>query len=178
MSDEAGDPAPAPAARALGVLFDTHAPGLHRYLARRVGSHDAEDLVAETFLAATRSRFDPWRGSERAWLFGIATNLLRRHLRQEVRGYAAQARAPREVADPADEVAIARVHAAQRVARLACGLAALPADERDVLLLVAWGGLEPSEVAAALGVPAGTARSRLHRARRALRGPTGEDDDA
>jgi RNA polymerase sigma factor (sigma-70 family) len=171
-----------PAMRGLGALFDAHAAGLHRYLARRVGPHDAEDLVAETFLAAAGglARFDPGLGSERAWLFGIATNLLRRHLRHEVRGYAAQARTQRDdaAAHPADEVAVARAHAAQRAARLATGLAALPADERDVLLLVAWAGLEPSEVAAALGVPAGTARSRLHRARRALRGLIGEDEDA
>lgn len=167
-----------PAIRGLGALFDAHAAGLHRYLARRVGAHDAEDLVAETFLVAARGGFDPGRGGERGWLFGIATNLLRRHLRQEVRGYAAQARLPHDREQPADEVAVARAHAAQRAARLAAGLAELPADERDVLLLVAWGGLEPSEVASALGVPAGTARSRLHRARRALRGLIGEDEDA
>lgn len=153
-------------------MFDAHAAPLHRYLARRVGPHDAEDLVVETFLAAACARFDPGLGSERAWLYGIATNMVRRHVRREVRGYAAHARAqhPGPVPDPTDEIAIARADAGRCAARLASGLAELPADERDVLLLVAWAGLEPGEAAAALGVPAGTARSRLHRARRAMRG--------
>ena len=68
-------------------MYDDHSASLFAYLARRLGREFAEDLLAETFRAAIDSypRFDPTRGSERAWLFGIATNLLRRHWRTERR---------------------------------------------------------------------------------------------
>src|SRR4051794_5307314 len=81
----AGDPT-----TVLAVLFDAHAAGLHRYLSPRVGAV-ADDLVAETFLAglAGRAGYDPAKSDPRAWLYGIATNLLRRHFRQEIRGLAA-----------------------------------------------------------------------------------------
>jgi RNA polymerase sigma-70 factor (ECF subfamily) len=67
-------------------------------------------------------------------------------------------------------VAVARADAGTSARRLGSALAGLRAEERDVLLLVAWAGLQPVEVAEALGVPVGTVRSRLHRARTALRG--------
>ncbi|SFQ50920.1 Sigma-70 region 2 [Amycolatopsis arida] len=78
----------------FGRLFGRHARPLHRYLARRIGDV-ADDLVTETFLVAlqTRERYDPARGTARSWLYGIATNLLRRHVRQEVRGLRAATRA-------------------------------------------------------------------------------------
>ncbi len=163
-----GDPA-----TVFAVLFDTHAPGLHRYLSRRVGPV-ADDLVAETFLAglAGRDGYDPAKADPRAWLYGIATNLLRRHFRQELRGLAATAKAAaaltRSESDPADAVA-GQVDAQARIARLASGIAALTQDDRDVLLLTAWAGLDSTEVAQALGIPVGTVRSRLHRVRRQLR---------
>lgn len=73
-----------------------------------------------------------------------------------------------DVACPADRVA-ARVDAAAATAALAGGLAGLSAGDRDVLLLLAWGGLTQDEVAVALGLPLGTVKSRLHRARSRLR---------
>ncbi len=153
-------------------LFDAHAPGLHRYLSRRVGVI-ADDLVAETFLAALAGRdgFDEARADPRAWLYGIATNLLRRHFRQEQRGLAATAKAcagDLPGSDPADLVSD-RVDAQVRVGRLASGIAGLTQDDRDVLLLTAWAGMDSNEVAQALGIPVGTVRSRLHRVRRQLR---------
>jgi len=163
-----GDPA-----TVFAVLFDSHAPGLHRYLSRRVGAV-ADDLVAETFLAglAGRDGYDPAKADPRAWLYGIATNLLRRHFRQELRGLAATAKASaaliRSGSDPADAVP-GQVDAQVRIARLASGIAALTQDDRDVLLLTAWAGLDSIEVAQALGIPVGTVRSRLHRVRRQLR---------
>jgi DNA-directed RNA polymerase specialized sigma24 family protein len=62
---------------ALAGLYDRHARELHRYLARRLDAATADDLVAETFLIAwqRRERYRPERGSARAWLYGIATNL-------------------------------------------------------------------------------------------------------
>lgn len=161
------------AADVFAVLFDAHAPGLHRYLSRRVGAV-ADDLVAETFLAglAGREGYDPTKADPRAWLYGIATNLLRRHFCQELRGLAATAKAAATVTssefDPGDAVPD-QVDAQARISRLAAGIAGLAQDDRDVLLLTAWAGLDGTEVAQALGIPVGTVRSRLHRVRRQLR---------
>lgn len=68
-------------------LFDRHAPYIHRYLARRVGTQAADDLVAETFLVAFRKRtgYDPSFPDARPWLYGIATNLIAQHRREEAR---------------------------------------------------------------------------------------------
>lgn len=67
----------------IGVagLFDDHAAGLYRYLARRAGAAVAEDVLSQTFLVAVeqQDRYDPDRGGPRAWLYGIAANLLRHH---------------------------------------------------------------------------------------------------
>jgi RNA polymerase sigma-70 factor (ECF subfamily) len=159
---------------ALTRLYDDHAEDLHRYLARRLDPATADDLVAETFLTAwqQRHRYRPELGSARAWLYGIATNLLRRHARTEARAWRAMTRdgGRRVDADGPDTVAVRRVDADLQAQRLAGVLAELRAEERDVLLLVAWAGLQPVEVAAALDVPVATVRTRLHRARTALRG--------
>ncbi len=170
--DSWSDPSSGDPAVVFAGLFDEHAPGLHRYLSRRVGAA-ADDLVAETFLAALAGRdgYDRTKADPRAWLYGIATNLLRRHHRQELRGLAATARAcagDPPGSDPGDVVPD-RVDARNRVGRLASGIADLSPDDRDVLLLTAWAGLASTDVAQVLGVPVGTVRSRLHRVRRQLR---------
>jgi RNA polymerase sigma-70 factor (ECF subfamily) len=158
----------------FGRLFDTYARPLHRYLARRVGADSAHDLVSETFLVALNQRhtYDPRRGVVRSWLYGIATNLLRRQVRQEVRGLQAVARsaghAPGQSASHEGRVAD-RVDAAVLAARLAGALAELSEGDRDVLLLTSWAGFDSAEVADALGIPVGTVRSRLHRVRKWLR---------
>ncbi|QKV73018.1 RNA polymerase sigma factor [Amycolatopsis sp. Hca4] len=153
-------------------LFDEYAPPLRGYLAGRVGVHVADDLVAETFVVALRRRasYDPERAPVRGWLYGIATNLLRNHVRQEVRGFQLTARAGVEdrPAENHDAAVAGRVDAAARLRVLAAELAALSEQDRDVLLLTSWAGLEPAEVAEALGVPASTVRSRLHRVRHRL----------
>jgi RNA polymerase sigma factor (sigma-70 family) len=158
---------------ALTELYDAHARDLHRYLARRLDPTTADDLVAETFLVAweQRARYDPDRGSARAWLFGIATNLLRHHARTEATTLRAMTRhAGRALsAEPEDAASVARVDADRAARELAAGLAALRAEERDVLLLVAWAGLRPVEIAAALDLDDRTVRTRLHRARTKLR---------
>jgi RNA polymerase sigma factor (sigma-70 family) len=99
----------------------------------------------------------------RPWLYGIARNVLRAHWRAS-RG--ADHPAAAEAVDPWDDV-VDRLDSAARAQVLASAVRALPPGERDVLLLVAWEQLTPAAVA--LGVPPGTARSRLHRARAALR---------
>ncbi len=161
-----------PAGEAFAALFDRHARTLHRYLARRAGVAAAEDLLAQTFLVAfeTRDRYDQARADALPWLYGIATNVLRRARRDEVRLYRALARTgiDPDVACPADGVAD-RVDARARTAALAGALAGLSAGDRDVLLLLAWGGLGQDEIARALDLPVGTVKSRLHRARARLR---------
>jgi RNA polymerase sigma factor (sigma-70 family) len=158
----------------FGRLFDTYARPLHGYLARRVGADSAHDLVSETFLVALNQRhaYDPRRGVVRSWLYGIATNLLRRQVRQEVRGLQAVARsaghAPGHAASHEGRVAD-RLDAAALAARLAGALAELSEGDRDVLLLTSWAGFDSTEVADALGIPVGTVRSRLHRVRKWLR---------
>jgi RNA polymerase sigma factor (sigma-70 family) len=156
----------------FAVLFDRHAPYIHRYLARRAGRQVADDLVAETFLTAfaKRDRYDLGYSDARPWLYGIATNLVGQQRRDEARQYRIRrgAVAEPEVPDHADRVA-AGVTAQTMRALLDAALAALPAGDRDVLLLIAWEQLTYQEVSRALAIPAGTVRSRLHRARTKVR---------
>jgi RNA polymerase sigma factor (sigma-70 family) len=156
----------------FAVLFDRHAPHIHRYLARRAGREVADDLVAETFLTAfaKRDRYDLGYSDARPWLYGIATNLVGQHHRDEARQYRIMQRAVAEpeVPDHADRVAAGVTAQAMR-ALLEAALAGLPAGDRDVLLLIAWEQLTYQEVSRALAIPAGTVRSRLHRARAKVR---------
>jgi RNA polymerase sigma factor (sigma-70 family) len=152
----------------FAVLFDRHAPYIHRYLARRAGREVADDLVAETFLAAfaKRDRYDLGHADARPWLYGIATNLVSQHRRDEARQYRIRQAALAEPDLPghADRVA-ADVTAQAMRTLLNAALAALPAGDRDVLLLIAWEQLTYQEVSRALAIPVGTVRSRLNRAR-------------
>lgn len=163
---------PSPAVE-FGRLFDVYARPLHRYLSRRVGAENAHDLVSETFLVALNQRhaYDPRRGAVRSWLYGIATNLLRRQVRQEVRSLQAFARtAGHAQGEEGHETRVAdRLDAATMAARLAGALAALSEGDRDVLMLTSWAGFDSTEVADALDIPVGTVRSRLHRVRKWLR---------
>ena len=157
----------------FGAIFDRHATVLHRYVVRRLGPDEAEGIVGEVFRIAfeKRATFDPAHLSARPWLYGIATNLVAKHLRREARRLRATARlAGRRPppADVADQVSGA-VDAGARWQRVAEAVAALPGPERDALVLHVWEELPYEEVAAALGVPVGTVRSRLHRARARLR---------
>jgi RNA polymerase sigma factor (sigma-70 family) len=159
------------------LLFQRHAPRVQRYVARRLGPDAADDIVAETFLLAFRQRavFDLARGDALPWLYGIATNLLGRHRRDEIRLYKALARTGVDpvIAPFTDEVD-ERLTATAASRRLASALAGLSAAYRDALLLVTWGGLSYEETATALGIPVGTVRSRISRARADLRRTLGD----
>ena len=163
---------------AFAELFDRYSGMLYRYVSRRLGPGPAaEDLVGETFLVAfaRRRSYDLAQPDARPWLFGILTKLISRHHRTEAARYRALQRAPVEtdVESPADRVAAGVTAQAARPG-LASALAALPARDRDVLLLIAWGDLSYEETARALGIPIGTVRSRLNRGRRKLRAALGE----
>ncbi|WP_067485751.1 RNA polymerase sigma factor [Actinomadura hibisca] len=156
---------------AFGELFRRHAPRLHAYLRRRLGPSLADDVVAETFSIAfrQRARFDG-RAEFGAWLWGIASNTVAKHHRSETRMYRAFARTG---VDPAEDgvadLASGRATAAALGPRLAKALASLGAVDRNVLLLLAWGELSQAEIAAALDLPVGTVKSKIHRARTRLR---------
>jgi RNA polymerase sigma-70 factor, ECF subfamily len=162
----------------FGMLFDRHAPAISRYIARRLGPDAADDLVAETFLIAfrRRSHYDLDRSDARPWLYGIATRLIGRHRRQEVRFFRAIARTGIDpAAEPIADQITDRIAAQAARRELAAALAGLPQGQRDVLLLVA-SGLGYEEAALALEVPTGTVSSRLVRARRKVRESLGGRD--
>ncbi|WP_062640325.1 RNA polymerase sigma factor [Streptomyces maremycinicus] len=163
----------------FGEIYHRHAAVIHRYAARRLGENAAEDITAETFLAAfrTRGRYDMSRAKARPWLYGIAANLIGKHRRAEVRALRAMARTGHDpVADSWTDRSDSRVAAQAAQGRLAGALAGLSRGDRDVLLLVAWGDLGYQEVAEALSIPVGTVRSRLNRARRKVRRALGDVD--
>ncbi|MER7367654.1 RNA polymerase sigma factor [Nonomuraea wenchangensis] len=155
----------------FATLFDRHAPLLHRYVTRRLGPSEAEDVVADTFLAAFQQRggYDRRRSDARPWLYGIASNLIGRRRRTEMSLYRAYVRSgvhPAElsgfqVEDGVNTLAVNRP--------LALALMELTPADRDVLLLVAWAELSYQEVADALAIPPGTVASRLNRARHRIR---------
>jgi RNA polymerase sigma-70 factor (ECF subfamily) len=161
---------------AFAELFDRYSAMLYRYVSKRLGPEPAEDIVGETFLVAfsRRRSYDLAYPDARPWLFGILTKLVSRHHRTEAARYRALLRAPvdSDVESPADRVAAGVTAQAVR-AELAGALAALPAKDRDVLLLIAWGDLTYEEVGRALGIPIGTVRSRLNRGRRKVRAALG-----
>lgn len=159
-------------ADAFGEVFDTYARSVYNHAYRLTGNWStAEEVVSLTFLEAwrLRDRLDVDGGSVRPWLLGIATNVTRNQRRATRRHTAAVARLPRAeaVADFADEVA-GRVDDAGQLALVRAALKKLRRPEREVLALCVWSGLGYEAAAAALGIPVGTVRSRLSRARTKL----------
>ncbi|WP_405894736.1 sigma-70 family RNA polymerase sigma factor [Streptomyces sp. NBC_01527] len=163
LARSARDPA------AFEPLVTRHSTALHGYFARRAPVA-ADDLLAELWLQAyaARQNFDPARGSARAWLFGVARNVLSAHWRrlaQDRPGLLASGDA-----DVMDWAAVDdRLDASALAPELRRVISELPYEEKELLLLIAWEQLTPTEAAAVVGIPAGTARSRLHRARGRLR---------
>ena len=162
-------------------LYDRHAAPVHRYVSRRLGDGMADDIVADTFLAAFRRRqsYDLRRSDARPWLYGIAANLISKHRRTESRMLRAFARTGTDpvVEGHADRID-SRVTAASVQRDLAAALAGLSAGDRDALLLIAWADLSYEQTATALGIPLGTVRSRLHRAREKIRAALGDRNPA
>lgn len=158
--------------RSAREMYLAHARDLHAYASRRVGRDLADDVVAETFRRAIEhhDRFDPALGSDRAWLFGIATNVLRRHHRTELRRLTALARESRQAGHAVDPLLVAapKVDAERELATVLDAAATLAFEDYELLVLVAWEEMSSAEAADVLGIPAGTVRSRLHRIRRQL----------
>ena len=151
---------------AFHEVFNRHFKAVHRYLVRRVGRDRADDLAAQTFAVAfnRRATFRTGASDARPWLLGIATNLLMNECRAEQRSLEAVARFQAQPSRPAAELATDGLDD-----EVAASLAELDSDQRDVLLLFAWGELSYEEIASALAIPVGTVRSRMSRARSQLR---------
>lgn len=169
---------------AFADIFDRHAPAVHGLIARRIGWDAAEDLTSEVFTTAFRRRhtYNPAYPNARPWLYGIALNLVRRHVRSATRRSRAHLRLVGHVDAPPDEERHVddALEAEYLVGILPVGLDALTRDDRETLLLHCWEGLSYDDVAAALDIPVGTVRSRIHRARKQLREhlwPSGESTD-
>lgn len=157
---------------AFAAIFDRHYDVVYRYLARRVGPDDAAELASETFTTAfdVRRRYDQARPDARPWLYGIATNLVRHHRRREGRRLRAYARIDRPRTEDGGLTGVEdRLDARALAPVLAEALLRLSQGDRDAVLLYAWADLRYEDIAVALGIPVGTVRSRLHRARAQVR---------
>lgn len=162
----AGDP------DAFGSLFDDYGRAVYNHAFRLTGDWSvAEDVLSLTFLEAWRLRasVDPDGGSLRPWLLGIATNTARNTRRAARRHEAAVSRLPPQEALPdfAEEL-VGRMDDAALVALVRAALSRLRRAEREVFALCVWSGLDYATVAQTLGIPVGTVRSRLSRARKKL----------
>ena len=166
------------------VVFERHYERVRRYTQRRVGDSPGEELAARTFLIAfeQRATFRTSQDSARSWLMGIATNLIRHHVRDEHTHLRILEAMPRETLSraPDDE---GRLAALGVWPVLSEELRVLPEGDRDAFLLSVLGDLSYEEVGSALGIPIGTVRSRIHRVRQRLRerlgslGAIATDDD-
>lgn len=147
---------------AFGVIFEQHFDTVHGYARRRVGADLAEEIATETFVRAfdRRRTFDVDRPDALPWLLGIAANVLRRHWRSERRRLQAYGRAGDRAESSEDE---------EGRVELVAALDSLSRDERETLFLFAVADLSYEQISEALGIPVGTVRSRLARARGRVR---------
>lgn len=157
---------------AFADLYDAYARAVYNHALRLTGNwSEAEEAMSETFLAAwrTRDKVEPEGGSLKPWLLGIATHKAHnanRGLRRRL-VFLARSPAPRPVEDFADETA-GRIDDARRLAVVHEALGRLRRQDREVFALCVSAGLDYQQAAEALGVPVGTVRSRLSRARARL----------
>jgi RNA polymerase sigma factor (sigma-70 family) len=163
-------------AECFGLIFDRHGAAVHAYCrARSTDDIDesAADLVSVVFLEAWRRRRSVMIESDSAlpWLIGVARRVMLHRARTVRRHRAALARLSSgtslplsHVDDIADDVA-RRLDDGRRLSAVRSAFARMRESDRDVLLLCVWGGLDYQSAAVALGVPVGTVRSRLSRAR-------------
>lgn len=139
---------------------------VREFAARQIGLDGADDLAAATFATAWARWADAPRepDQQRAWVFGIARNKVREHIRAKGRRAALQARVRDLVRPHGDDVSGA-VTAVDRSRRL---LATLPVEQREAVALTVLAGLTPKEAGEVLGCSASAVTSRVHRARATL----------
>jgi RNA polymerase sigma factor (sigma-70 family) len=152
----------------FATLFDKHADAIYNYCYRRTANRtDAEDVLSAVFLQAWNRRARTPTNEELPWLYGIATNVIRNHWRSQRRFANLLVRISRERTGEGQDVEGRGEDA--RAERLVEAIGQLRRTERDVFVLCAWEGLSYEDTAKALGIPVGTVRSRLSRARQKLR---------
>jgi RNA polymerase sigma-70 factor (ECF subfamily) len=157
--------------RAFAALYERHAGSIYNYLFRRLADwSEAEDLTAVVFLEAFRRRkaVVVLEGKLLPWLYGIATNVLRNRRRALWRHRDLVARLERHPASDSTPDVAERAEAAAQMRSVLAQIAGLPRRQQEVVALCVWSGLSYEEASAALGVPIGTVRSRLSRARAGL----------
>jgi len=160
------------------AVFDRHSGEILRYVYARLGPDLAEDVTAETFLAAfrCRNRYNGAWPDARPWLYGIAMRQISRHRRVEARRLRLLLSAlPDGPAEDHSDRAAERVTAQRLGPRLAAAVAALPPQDRELLLLIAWAELSYPEAAAALSTTTSAVKARLHRIRVRMRAELGGD---
>jgi RNA polymerase sigma factor (sigma-70 family) len=168
------DSARAGDAGAFGRLYERHARAVQAFCLRRTAELQvAEDMTSAVFLEMWRQRrrIDVTTATALPFLLGVATNMLHEHWRRRRRHDAAVIRvrnASLSATQGHEDETIARIDAIRRLREAHDALRSLPRRELDILTLVAWGDLTYEETAVALGVPVGTVRSRLSRARARL----------
>jgi len=165
----------------FGALFERHEHAVRSYCHRRTGSADAaEDLASIVFLEAwrRRSQVDLSGESLLPWFLAVAARVMKQRRRTALRHRAALARLPDRPSSPdhADDVA-ARLDDRARLARVRAELARLSPADREVVQACIEQGLSYADAATLLGVPVGTVRSRLSRARRRLARSLDDDHD-
>ena len=159
-------------ADAFDALFDRwHVPvyNLGRHMLHDVTG--AEEIMQETFMAVVRAapRYEP-RGLFRAWLMGITRNRCVNRLESERVRRTAIRESGMGVADPPPRVEApeTQAFADERTTRIRRAIAALPARQREALVMYAFEDMPYAEIARAMGVPLNTVKTLIHRARAAL----------
>lgn len=152
----------------IAQLYQRYSPRIAAYALRRAAPEEAADIVSETFLVAWRRSDDiPLEPHTLPWLYGVARRVLanqrrstrrRGRLRQRLSSQFAEHHAPPAAIEDPD-----------RRERLARAMSELSDDDAEVLRLVAWEGMSPTQIAAILGIEPNAARQRIHRARVRLR---------
>jgi RNA polymerase sigma factor (sigma-70 family) len=155
-------------------VFDRHHRAVHAYASRRAGADAADDVLGEVFLVAFkhRKRFDAAASSALPWLYGIAANVLRRRWRTKAatdRMVGSVALGVVQVVASHEERVAEEVDSAREWIVVRDQLAGLADGDREAILLFAWEELTYPQIAEAMGIPVGTVRSRIHRARAHLR---------
>lgn len=161
---------------AFGDLFAHFAPRVKAYLMRMgAPAQTAEDLAQEAMLTLWRKAhlFDPAKASAATWVFTIARNLRIDALRRERRPLFDSG--DPSLAPPAEEDADLVLETRQSEAALRAALAALPAEQAEIVRLSYFSDKPHSQIAAELDIPLGTVKSRLRLAMSRLRGAMGEE---